>query len=129
MNTQNRQKTKRRNRKLNEKQKTLKFPEFDDFHSTRDYVLAIKAFRGDLVKELQKRKIGYIAINISKNKFIKKERLPKRKLRVKIKMKLHQKFEEWHPKNLVDLLNFIKERYPIKFEVIMNDYDEMLMGN
>ena len=68
-------------------------------------------------------------MNIPKNEFMKKERLPRRKLRVKIKMKLHQKFEEWHPKNLVDLLNFIKERYPIKFEVIMNDYDEMLMGN
>ena len=52
-----------------------------------------------------------------------------KKKEVKIKMELHQKFEKWHPKNLVDLLNFIKERYPIKFKVIIYDYDEMLMGN
>ena len=41
---------------MSEKPKTLKFPEFDDFHSTRDYVLAIKKFRKALVTELEKLK-------------------------------------------------------------------------
>ena len=44
-------------------------------------------------------------------------------------MEMHQKFEKWHIKNLINLLNFIKERYPIKFEVMIRDYDEMLRGN
>jgi len=44
-------------------------------------------------------------------------------------MERHQQFEKWHIKNLIDLLNFIKERYPKKFKIIMDDYDEMLMGN
>jgi len=49
---------------LSEQQKTLKFPEFDDFHSTRDYVLAIKKFRKALVAEIKKLYPDYYTLNV-----------------------------------------------------------------
>ena len=42
---------------------------------------------------------------------------------------MHQPFEKWHPKNLLDLLNFILVRHPKELHQILLEYDEYLRGN
>ena len=42
---------------------------------------------------------------------------------------MHQPFEKWHPKNLLELCNFILARYPDLLRLILLEYDEMLRGN
>jgi len=42
---------------------------------------------------------------------------------------MHQKFEVWHPKNLVDFLNFILQYHPVELKQFLDEYNEVLMGN
>ena len=42
---------------------------------------------------------------------------------------MHQRFEVWHPKNLVKLWKFIARYHPEELKRFLLEYDEMLMGN
>ena len=44
-------------------------------------------------------------------------------------MEYHQPLEKWCKENLIDFIKFIKVKYPLFFDKIIRDYNEMLRGN
>ena len=44
-------------------------------------------------------------------------------------MEYHQPFKKWHKENLIDFIKFIKVNYPLLFDILIRNYDEMLRGN